>query len=69
MSRTYRKFPYWDYYYINNIININIKQYKFSMDRNKYKYKKVYRNIDNNKRRTEDREIINNYLKEYNEDE
>lgn len=66
MSRTYRKFPYWDDY-LNGIINI--KQYKFSMDRNKYKYKKIYRNIDNNKRRTEDREMINNYLKEYNEDE
>lgn len=65
MSRTYRKFSYWDDY-LSSIINI--KQYKFNMDRDKYRYKKIYRNIDNNKRRTEDKEIINNYLKEYNEE-
>lgn len=64
MSRTYRKFSYWDNY-LNDIINI--KQYKFTMDRGKYKYKKIYKNIDNNKRRTKDKEIINNYFKEYNE--
>lgn len=66
MSRTYRKFSYWNDY-LTDIINT--KWYKLSMDRDKYKYKKIYRNIDNNKRRTEDKEIINNYLKEYDEDE
>ena len=50
--------------YLNDIINI--KQYKFTMDRGKYKYKKIYKNINNNKRRTRDKEIINNYFKEYN---
>lgn len=60
MSRTYRNFDYWNK--LN--YNPNIKPHHLIMDRPKYICKKLYKNIDNNKRRTEDKKIINNYYKE-----
>ena len=66
MSRTYRRFHYW-----NEDLNFYfMKPFNRVMDKKiKYRCNKLYKNIDNNKRRTEDKIIINNYFKEYNENE